>query len=238
MFRPRPRGEARLYPAVARFLKRRFSAFVTAPNAGTEFGRVDVAGIRDLGGDLGGETEVLAVEVKRRPSNFLAAIGQAYAYCVCAERCYLAVRFPKGDFFFPTEIDIASALGVGLLAIRSRNHVTEILASAPHRPLGWLRRRLVERLGYSPCTVCGALFERTEDKRRRRRPRPNRISTRLKTAMRDEKAFQYFLDEVDYRKKLPGKLIRDRRYVCVDCVKELLEKIPEAARARNPQGHA
>jgi hypothetical protein len=54
------------------------------------FGRIDVIGIRDIGGDLSGEVETVAVEVKRGSTPFANACGQTYGYSVYANRVYLA----------------------------------------------------------------------------------------------------------------------------------------------------
>ena len=74
------RSEHEYYEAVERFLKKRFHCFVAAQNRGTKFGRVDVIGIRDIGGDLSGVVEIIAVEVKVGNQPFNTATGQAYGY--------------------------------------------------------------------------------------------------------------------------------------------------------------
>jgi len=56
--------ESYLYPFVETYLRKRFKCFTTARNKGTSFGRVDVVGLRDIGGNLNGSVEVIAVEVK------------------------------------------------------------------------------------------------------------------------------------------------------------------------------
>lgn len=48
---------------------------------GTSFvGIADVVGVREVGGDVRGDIEVVAVEVKMTPSNFGKILGQALGY--------------------------------------------------------------------------------------------------------------------------------------------------------------
>jgi len=90
MPRKRNQGETRHYPLIEKFLRKRFNCFVTAQNRGTNFGRIDVIGLRDIGGDLSGAIEIIRVEVKDGNQPFNTATGQAYSYSIFAERCYLA----------------------------------------------------------------------------------------------------------------------------------------------------
>lgn len=132
------RNEKEYYPLVENFLCKRFACFETAQNKGMTFGRVDVVGIRDLGGqraDLTGIVEVIAVEVKAGNQPFSTAVGQAYSYSIYADRCYLADYRPKSRPFKIEEIDMASKLGVGLLAIHENKRISEVLASPQHSPL-------------------------------------------------------------------------------------------------------
>jgi hypothetical protein len=68
--------ERALYPTVARWLCRHFACFRTATNKGLRHSRIDVVGVRDTGGDLSGEVEVIAIEVKRGSFPFANAAGQ------------------------------------------------------------------------------------------------------------------------------------------------------------------
>ena len=67
------------YPAVQRFAESKLGCFTTEVDTGTKLGRVDGVGLKDVGGRLDGEGEVVAIEVKRGRSPFLASIGQAAA---------------------------------------------------------------------------------------------------------------------------------------------------------------
>ena len=90
MPRKRRLAEKDRYPIIETYIRKRFNCFETVQNKGTKFGRVDVVGLRDIGGDLSGALEVVAVEVKNGNQPFNTAVGQAYSYSVYAERCYLA----------------------------------------------------------------------------------------------------------------------------------------------------
>ena len=57
--------ESALYPYVEKWMKKHFLCFKTGINVGLAYSRVDVLGVRDVGGDLSGEVESIAIEVKR-----------------------------------------------------------------------------------------------------------------------------------------------------------------------------
>src|SRR5271170_3808873 len=87
--------EKEYYQPVERWLKRHFSCFKTAINKGLRFGRIDVIGVRDVGGQLSGNIEIVAIEVKREKTPFANACGQTFGYSVYANRIYLADQRPK-----------------------------------------------------------------------------------------------------------------------------------------------
>jgi hypothetical protein len=62
-------SEKDLYPLVEKWMKRHFLCFKTAINTGLKYSRVDVLGIRDVGGDLSGEVETIVIEVKGAPRH-------------------------------------------------------------------------------------------------------------------------------------------------------------------------
>jgi len=215
----RRRGENRLYPIVEKHLRCRFDCFATGVNRGTQYGRVDVVGVRDIGGDLSGGWEVIGVEVKGGSQPFGTAAGQAHGYSVYANKCYLADLRSGTRPFRSDEIDIASALGIGLLAI-SGGKVKEVLA-APHRePIERLSLQLLEKLDYSLCTVCRSLFRRSENGNWS----ANISRAGFVKAAEREKGFIYWLSEMAERRRASRRdraLIYERRYVCADCVRAL-----------------
>ncbi len=133
--------EKTLYALVGRWLKRHFKCFKVAIDKGLRHGRIDVVGIRDIGGDLSGEVETIAVEVKRGTTPFANACGQAFGYSVYANRVYLADLREKE--YSQDEIFIASNLGIGLIQIKGKTCI-EILSSPFHRPLTGMHSRLLE----------------------------------------------------------------------------------------------
>jgi hypothetical protein len=149
------RLERTLYPLVARWVRRRFLCFRLEINKGLRYSRIDVLGIRDVGGDFSGEVETLAVEVKRGSTPFTNAAGQTVGYRVYANRVYLADLRDKP--FDPDELMIASSLGIGLIQIKSKK-CHEVLSSPVYQPIPRLQLRLFESLGLGKCQLCGSLF--------------------------------------------------------------------------------
>src|ERR1051325_6870721 len=103
--------ENTFYPFVEGWLKKHFGCFKTAVNKGLRHGRIDITGVRDVGGDLSGAIETIGVEVKRGSFPFANACGQTLGYNVYVNRAYLADVRQEG--FTPDEIHIASHLGIG-----------------------------------------------------------------------------------------------------------------------------
>src|SRR5207302_7792478 len=82
--------ESSLYPIVEKWMRKHFRCFKASINVGLAYSRVDVLGVRDIGGDLSGEIETIAIEVKRGSEPFAAASGQALWCEVYVNRVYLA----------------------------------------------------------------------------------------------------------------------------------------------------
>jgi hypothetical protein len=215
----RRRTEHRLYPVVASYLRRSFECYATGMNRGTRHGRVDVIGVRDTGKDLSGSFEVIGVEVKAGYQPFSTAAGQAYGYSVYANRCYLADSRQGSRPFSLDEIDIASTLGIGLLAI-SGSRVTQVLAAPGRLPIQSLQRELLHKLGYSVCVLCESLFRHASDGKWR-----SEISRAGFTkAAEREKGYIYWLFDLNKRRKKDARsYVAQRRVVCKDCVKAFNE---------------
>jgi hypothetical protein len=218
--------EASLYPLVERWARKHFRLYTTSVNTGLRAGRIDIVGLRHVGGDLTGTSEVVAIEVKAGRQPFATAAGQAHAYSVYAERCYLADIRAGG--YTVDEIEIASRLGIGLITI-AKNRLREILTAPHHEPVARLRLELCERMGYSRCTICGSLFQRGSKYTDWRKVR--RASTRagILQAAADEKGYVYWLEESSAR---AGRItsegaIYHRRYVCPDCVANLFGELAD-----------
>lgn len=63
-------------PGVERWVKQHFRCHFTATNKGLQAARLDVIGLRDVGGQLSGDYEMVTVEVKSGSHRFAASAGQ------------------------------------------------------------------------------------------------------------------------------------------------------------------
>jgi len=221
------------YYATARRWLKRHGCFATGIDTGLAEARIDAIGIKYVGGELSGKTEVVAIEVKRDATRFGNKVGQALGYSAYADRCYLADVRPSRRGFTDAELRLASHLGVGLLTItedsRGRLNVTEVLTAPLGSPLDELRLQVVEKLGYSECTICRSLFQRGEADPggfSRYVSRSGRRLGALKRAVHDERGFLYWLEESDTRNGR-GTQLRHRRYLCPDCVWNLFRDFSE-----------
>ena len=210
--------EKTLYPCVERWLKKHFKCFQTAITKGLIYSRIDVLGIRDVGGDLSGEVESIAVEVKRGMTPFTNAAGQAVGYRVYANRVYLADDREKP--FTQVEIDIASNLGIGLILIRD-GKCREVLSSPSYRPIQRLQLELFRKLLLGKCQVCGSFFDLGNGNW------SNIADSNLERAIRQEKGLLFVLPEVEKRKIKLGLLkesdgYKNYRFICGDCVGNVL----------------
>lgn len=218
--------ERELYPLVTRWLTHAYGCFsAPATDFGTTHGRIDVAGLRDLHGNLAGDTELVAVEVKRGRTPVLNAAGQARAYGVFADRIYLADM--RRETFSTEEITIASSLGIGLLTVHPerRPRVAEVLTSPKQTPLENLKLQIVEKMGYGRCSICRTLFETSDDTgslslltrstyRGSNALPPRRAVAR---ALEQERGLVWWLYEVEDRTQ--GRDVPHvRRYACHDCL--------------------
>ena len=218
--------EKSLYPAVERWLQKHFACFKTAVNKGLRYGRIDVIGVRDVGGDLSGAIETIGIEVKRGSFPFSNACGQTLGYKVYVNRVYLADLRDEG--FTHDEIQIASHLGIGLVQIRGIR-CTEVLSSPFYTPIEKLSLRLLETLHLGRCQLCTSFFETGSTASIN-----NRFSKLaredLQRAIRQEKGLMFWNRELGERKARLG--IREnkdgttyeRRFICPDCVYYVLSQ--------------
>lgn len=215
--------ERDLYEPVARFVKRTFNCFAIGVNVGLRHGRIDVVGLRDVGGDLAGRDEMIAVEVKRGTQPFATCAGQTLGYSIYAEECYLADYRPTKGFTTDEET-IARRLGIGLIRIRSATKMEVVLSAPNQEPIDRLRTSLCEHLGYSRCAVCANLFARGTAPGGFQNVVRQEKNTRksLERAVTDEKGIMYWLyDSEKARGRRTGDTTYRRRYVCPDCTAAL-----------------
>jgi hypothetical protein len=191
--------EEKLYPIVESFLRNDKECFITKRKTGTAIvGQVDVVGVRDVGGDLSGDIEIITVEVKEDIDSFGNSLGQALGYSIFGHKCYLAVKFKKRGFT-SEQIQLANWLGVGLLKINNDN-CEEVLTSQPHVPNNYHVLNILYNMGLVKCCICGTFVEKSGTKR-------------LKTHLSDRKILFYGSgDKIKYN------------YLCKDCCKKL--KLP------------
>jgi len=209
--------EKSLYPIVQKWLKRHYRCFATAINKGIKYSRIDVVGVRDVGGDLSGEVESIIIEVKRGTAPFATACGQALGYQVYANKIYLA-DYRNSPFLYD-EIHIASHLGIGLIQI-NRNKCFEILSSPHYRPITKLNLALMENLGYGWCQICSSMFKIGDQQ--------NKFAylarENLKKALEKKKGIIFWNQEIANRKKNLGirdageGLTYEHRFICPDCI--------------------
>jgi hypothetical protein len=219
--------EKEYYPLVARWLKRHFLCFRVAINKGLRYGRIDVIGIRDIGGDLCGEVETIAIEVKRGSTPFANACGQTFGYSVYANRVYLADL--RSERFSQDETFIASNLGIGLIQIKGKR-CKEALSSPYYQPVQKMRLRLLESLRLGRCQLCESIFE--IGKLEGSRVYANLTRENVKRAIQDRKGLMFWNREVADRKRRLG--IRgskeddttfERRFFCPDCVEAVISQL-------------
>lgn len=219
----RPKEKA-LYPIVERWLRRHYRCFSTGINTGLRYSRIDVLGIRDVGGDLSGEVESIAVEVKRGTQPFATASGQTLGYRVYVNRVYLGDF--RNDPFTLEEVSVASHLGIGLIQIKGQKCI-EVLSSPEYRPMRRLNLALMERLALGVCQVCGSMFRIGDSKKG---THVNLARENFKKAFKSEKGLMFWNREVADRKnrlglrKTEDRTTFERRFICPDCVYFLLSQ--------------
>lgn len=210
--------ERELYPLVERWMRKHFQCFKTVADKGLKYGRIDVLGVRDVGGDLSGEIETIVIEVKKGITPFAKASGQTLGYRVFANRVYLADL--RQSSFTTDEIHIASNLGIGLIQIKGKA-CREILSSPYYQPITKLHLMLLESVAIGKCQLCNSFFETGDSKNNRF---SNLTKENLKQAVLKEKGMMFWNYEAAYRKnrfhegRAKKETAYERRFVCPECV--------------------
>jgi hypothetical protein len=218
--------EKEYYQPVERWLKRHFSCFKTAINKGLRLGRIDVIGLRDVGGALSGDIEVIAIEVKRDKTPFANACGQTFGYSVYANRVYLADQRPKS--FTQDEVFIASHLGIGLIQIKGTK-CTEVLSSPFYDPIARFQLGLLEALRFGRCQLCNSVFQIGAPESNSNWSNLSREN--VHKAIESGRGIMFWNEEVAERKKRLGiqykegdTTIHERRFICPDCVNRVISQ--------------
>lgn len=202
-------------------MKSRFGCFKVDTNVGKSLGRIDIAGLRDAGGDLSGLVEMIGIEVKNGSQPFLKTCGQARGYSVYAHRVFVADY--RADGFSLDEQDVASALGVGLIQIR-RQGCKEVLSSPRYEPLEGYYLPLVERMGYGFCVFCKCCFA-TGNTGRRGYDQTRLTRRSILNAVEHDRGLMFWNYEAGKRKLGERKgTSHERRYLCPECVQAIARK--------------
>lgn len=218
MILPKKFDEKVLYPTIEGLLRSDvFGCFKTAQRIGTSFvGIADVIGVREIGGDVRGDIEVISVEVKSSSRNFGKSLGQALGYSLLAHKCYLAVRLLNDKHFSSEQKELAMKLGVGLIEIknyRSSWRSYHVLSSNNHSPHPHRMETLLRRgLNLVRCCFCRIFVDIEGEK----------ITTSWNAAR--EKLKMYLMWRKPKRKLLFSRRKKGdwrRLYVCKNCVEEL-----------------
>jgi hypothetical protein len=211
-----------LYPQVAQWVRKHFLCSKTAINKGLRYSKVDIIGVRDVGGELSGEVQTIAIEVKREGSPFATTTGQTLGYSVYANWVYLAEE--REEPFTIDERDIASHLGVGLIQIIG-SKCNEILSSPFHTPIGRLNLRLLEQLGIGQCQFCDSFFEMGDtDNHWSRLMRGEEPYEVIVEARESKKGIMFWNMEVAERKRkihltdVEKGASKERRFICPECL--------------------
>jgi hypothetical protein len=154
--------ESDLYGPVEKWAKKHFGCFATGINKGTDYGRVDVVGLRQIPGDLSAETEFICIEVKKGTQPFLNALGQASSYSIYGDYSYLAEYRPDAPFS-DVERVLAERLGVGLIRIDSHLAVSLVSTARRCQPDENFRLRIADQLGFVRCVMCTTFFPRNRE---------------------------------------------------------------------------
>jgi hypothetical protein len=218
--------EGKLYPIVEKHLKKYYGCFKTAKDTGLSYSRVDVVGIRDIGGELTGNIEIIVVEVKKGSQPFATASGQASSYKVYANRVYLADYRKKP--FKQDEIQIASHLGIGLIQIVGKK-CKEILTSPYYENMPKMAFEFLEKLRIGKCQFCGSFIQIGNEKDRYANvvwlAKPEKRKKCLARASKEKKGLMFWNYEIRKRKyKITRKkkykyTTYERRFICPSCIK-------------------
>jgi hypothetical protein len=227
---PKKLAESDLYPIVEKWMLKHFHCFKTAIDKGLRYGRIDVLGIRDVGGDLSGEVETIAIEVKKGNTPFAKASGQTLGYRVYTNRVYLADL--RQEPFTTDEIHIASNLGIGLIEIRGRT-CKEILSSPHYLPITKLNLSLLESVAIGRCQTCGSFFK-TGNPKLNRYSYTNLTSVNMREAILKERGLIFWNYEAAHRKnkfnlKRKKDVAYERRFICPECVEVLFAPLLDSS---------
>jgi hypothetical protein len=188
-----------------------------------DVGRIDVVGMRHIGGDLSSECELVGFEVKRGLSNFAKSLGQAHGYSVAVDRCYLVVCCEESSLTIRHEL-IAGRLGVGLIRAfqaRGKFKFEQVTSAPPGRPMDEYRLQAAEKLNHALCSLCGSVFDRgawRSEKHGYENAAAAQDAFGTNEAAAEERGLVWWLaDHAHVAGRMGPTGTRVRRYLCFDC---------------------
>lgn len=211
--------EKELYPIVENWLKGQYECFKTGINMGLADSRADVIGVRDTGGQFGGEIETIVVEVKRNKEPFSTASGQARGYSIYANRVFLADR--RDDRFSSNEIRIADHLGIGLIQINKDNSCQEVLTSPYHKSLTSFSKDFLHRLCLVECQICNRYFDTGENLKGKRHGKLVEIEN-YERSTSVNKGIKISLEQLRLKTLRYG--FSEKRFICPNCAELLFSR--------------
>lgn len=217
--------ERDLYEVVETWAERKFGCFATAIDKGTEYGRVDVIGLRQTPGDHSAQTDLICIEVKRGTQPLLNALGQAVGYSIYGNYCYLADYRPESPYS-EIEREIAEQLGIGLIRIGKNNRVEQVSNARRCQPVENFKLRLADQMGFVQCSICGTFFARSESNRNlydwSRLQRDTSNSARKRAGIEAGKGFVFWPEDassqdVTHQSRHSDGRLYNRRFLCNTC---------------------
>lgn len=216
-------NEKQFYDKVVKFLRQEFGCFEVKKEVGTDFGIIDVLGIRKVSKDLAFGYELISVEVKEHNARYLNSVGQALAYSISTHRCFLAYHMPRNKKFSQREMDIADHFGIGLISLSKSKEPKLFRSSSLFTPKNEYTAWLINKLGQFSCALCGGIFKEVDilDINQPGKINPTDNSSflgNLGKAITKRKNVKWFLFEMAEEMDKKTKFTYDRRYLCKDCV--------------------
>ena len=124
---------------------------------GTKQRRIDVAGVKNAGNKFEDDLEIVAIEVRDKPTVSDPDISDTAKYHNCVHKCYLAFT---GQLSSEAKQN-AERENIGLIQL-SKTTAPEVLHHpSPKDPTSYPEMiRFLERLQIVKCSICGCFFER------------------------------------------------------------------------------
>jgi len=193
-------------------------------NSGPQEARPDVTGLRHAGGQICGDFELIAIEVKTSSDRFVTSAGQTGAYGIYADRTYLCC-YQDDEPFDEEQIEIASHLGIGLINIDKDLKVSRVLAAPVRQPIPRKRLELLDHLGFGVCQLCESPFPTSDEKEKPRSWKGllKGDKSAISEAVIEGKGYVWYLWNwsKSFKRLEADDGTFDRRYLCRDCVEGL-----------------